>query len=109
MAKRNMTRVNVSKNEAGTFYEKLTVENGQTSDIIKIPTDQITAAMLNLGGAGTGTIEFTQDSHDVIDEGNETYTAWDGVSQINLGVTGFKVVSSSGQVIGTVTIKTGNN
>lgn len=109
MSIENMKRTSVSKNEAATYYEKLTVEDGLESNVFKIPVDDIGAIMLDLGGAGTGTIEFTQDSHTVIDAENETYTAWDGVSQINLAVTGFKVVSSSGQVIGTVTVKSRNN
>lgn len=107
MAIRSMERVDFGPSNSAAFYESLTVEDGLTSDIIKIPTNSnITSIGADIGGAGTGIIYFTLDSHAVIDASNETYQAWDGLSQINEGVTGFKVVSSSGQVIGKVTVKT---
>jgi hypothetical protein len=55
--------------------------------------------------SGTGTIAFTFDDHATIDAGTAVWADWDGTSQVNLAVTGFRVTRSAGTVAAFVTLQ----
>jgi hypothetical protein len=93
-------------NSGSIYYEAIEVLDTETSDEYILPISQIYAIAAKF--TGTGTVYFTNDSPEVIEAGNAEYEAWDTVSAINLGITGFKVESTSGTVTLKITVKSAN-
>jgi hypothetical protein len=109
MAWKNMTKTDfdqLNANSGSVYSMSFEVTNPTNSDDIIFPISEIYAIAASF--SGTGGIEFTNDRPEVIKAGNATFVRWDGVSEINKGLTGFKVVSDSGVVTATVTVKTTN-
>jgi hypothetical protein len=105
MAYNNMTRVEYDvTSEAAIYYNSVSISSGTYSDVYILPYSEITGIVSGIDGDGA--LEFTADPPDVIRAGNAEFSAWDGSSQINLGVTGYRVQRNSGTVVGKVTVRT---
>lgn len=61
---------------------------GLVSDIYLMPRERIYAIAATVTN---GTLQFTFDTPDKIDAGTAVFESWDGVSDISLAVTAFKV------------------
>jgi len=97
----------LNPNTGAIYSVKVVVGSGLTSDEYISPIQSIYAISLNF--TGTGIVYFTNDSPATIRAGTAVYAAWDGSSEINLGVTGFYVESTTGEVTLRITVKTGNS
>jgi len=109
MATVAMTRDNFNSINANTgmvYHETVVVASPGSSDIFTMPPERIYAIAADISGSGS--IQFSNDSISTLQTGTPTFTAWDGVSAINPGVTGFKVVSVSGSVTAKIAVKTSN-
>lgn len=102
-----MTRIDknaINANTGAVYHETVSIDTGTYSDIYLIPTQQIYAisALIN----GDGVVEFSNDSQETLETGSPDWIEWDGVSEINFGVTAFRVKWISGTVVFKITVKT---
>ena len=89
---------------SGALYtEKIILEAGE-SDVFILPLTQIYAMTFLI--EGTGTVHFSNDSIADLVADNADFVEWDGVSEINPGITAFKVVWGSGTVTVKAAVKT---
>jgi hypothetical protein len=109
MAFKNMTRVafdNINPNTGAVYHENISLGNAEVSDDIIFPVREIYA--ISVITTGSIKVEFTNDPPSEIETGSPTWVIWDGVSGINLGLTGVRVTSVSGDVTAKITLKTAN-
>lgn len=102
----DMTRVAMDERNADTgavYHETISLTEA-LSNVYLIPFGQVYAIAAYI--TGSGTIEFSNDSPETIESGSPVFIAWDGVSQINLALTAFRVTRSAGTVVAKVTVKT---
>ena len=105
MAIKHMKKTSSSfRTASGALYtEKITLTVGE-SDVLILPLTRIYAIAILIDG--TGTIEFSNDSMADLEAATAEFVEWDGVSEINLGVTALKVVWGSGTVTTRIVVKT---
>ncbi len=103
MAEDFMSRIEKSDPAYGSIYHEKTILTFG-SKIYKLPPQEIYSIAVNFDGDGT--IEFTNDSYDEIDNGTPDWVEWDGAPEINNAVTGYKVTWNSGTVTAGITVKT---
>ena len=96
-------RLNIQ--EGQIFSKTLSLTAAGYSDPVLVPMKKIYTLLASVSGAGTGALQFTQDSEAMMDAGTAVWTDWDGTAEISHGVTGFRLKSTSGAVTGKVTIK----
>lgn len=101
-----MTRVAFegAANGGAVYHNTITMTEGDYSAIYRLPAGEIYAIVASL--SGTGSIEFTLDDPATFAGGSPAFVAWDGLSNINKAVTGFRVAYTSGTVVAKVTVKT---
>ena len=109
MASQVMTPVNLDSVQpnSGAVYNETVELTAEDTTEYKLPIKQIFSIAADI--VGDATLWFTISSPADIDAGNGVYYVWDGVSNINFGVTGFKMVWGSGTATVTVTVKTFNS
>jgi hypothetical protein len=88
--------------EGSWFQTKITQASGIVSDIYQLPPMAVYAIAAEV--VGSGTLAFSIDAPADLPTG--TFSNWDGSSQINLGVTGFKFTTTTASGIAKVTVKT---
>ena len=102
----NMTRTSFTDNkgEGATYHEKVVMTVGTDSDFYLIPVSSIYTIVASIDGDGG--LYFTFDSQEEVETGSPDWYLWDGASNINLGITAFKLIRSTGTVTAKVTVKT---
>jgi hypothetical protein len=106
MAWKDMTKTDHDQKNPNTgsiYHESISLGDTEQSDNVILPVYEIYA----IGLIVTGSLEvyFTIDPPQVIKTGSPSWEKWDGVSAVNLAVTGFYVVSTSGAVTAKITVK----
>ena len=95
---------NPTRSAGALYFEEIEVLDGITSDIFIIPIQRVYSICVNL--AGTGSIEFSNDSYEKLEAGTADFKTWNGTDIINLGVIAFRVVSLTGTFTAKVAVKT---
>lgn len=101
MAIKQMMRIRTAENFQGGVYSETISQSGELiSDVYEIPNGDISSIGCSL--TGDGEIQFTLGASETF----SPYEAWDGRSPINLAVTAWRLVSHTGAVSATVSVKT---
>lgn len=106
MATVRMSRTKTDDTNGGGWWHAYITTSG-TSSIYELPEQPILSLASNIvTTSGAGALWFSIDSPSKLGDGTATFEAWDGIAKVNLGVTGFKVVATSGVITATVAVKT---
>lgn len=96
----------VAKDDDGSsrwMWATQTISGGTYGDIYKCPFECIYA--IGAVVTGSGSWEFAIDPIENL-ESSATWSRWNGTSDINKAITGFRLVRDSGTVVGKIMIKT---
>ena len=86
------------------YHQNLTLTDGEFSDTITLPPQNVTS--LAAYQDGDGNLQFTIDSCSSIEAETAVWYDWDGIANINLAVTGFRLKRTSGTVTAHRTVRT---
>lgn len=104
MAVKDMTRAAFpATGKSGVYYEKIEIA-AAVSDYFMLPEFQVYAIAVAL--TGDGAIEFTNEPREAVVDNTAEWAEWDGFSEINVGVTAFRITRNAGTVVAKVTVKT---
>lgn len=107
---KEMTKVDEltnTPNSGAVYHETVVVPDSQESLDFIIPVNRIYDISAKII-SGTGNIQFTNDRTSKIKDESADFQIVDVTDPINLAYTGFKVVSTSGEVTAKITVKTSN-
>ncbi len=98
-----MKRLGVGAGETGGVWSQEFELTAGESNVFRVPYEEIYA----IGCEQTnGELQFTFDTDEKIEADTAVFSDWDGSSLINLAVTAFKFVWSSGTATAKIIIKT---
>lgn len=99
----NMMLVNQDNTNGGGWFNASITTSGISSAYL-VPVMPVRDIAVTVSGFGF--VGFTSSPPTAIADGSALYEYWDGLSQINPAVTGFRVVSTSGLVTANILVKT---
>ena len=90
--------------DGGWYHTTDTLTSGTYGNVYIFPNTPLVSVGATVTGSGSW--EFSIDNPTKLGDGSASFSRWDGLSQMNLAVTGFRLVRDSGTVTGTIVAKT---